>query len=103
MQIEYRITTHGTCESLEAIPKGAQVEAIDDREFIAFCEACGNPILSENAGKGIPADDYQYTEDGVYLCRPCINELMDENNSPKYVTREMALDAGDPRLEGTEY
>lgn len=104
MKIDYHIITYGTCETLEDIPKGAEIESIDGRDFVAFCESCRKPILSENTFKGIPADKYQCDDEGVYLCESCVVEMMmHEENQTRYVTHEMALDSGDPSLEGTEY
>jgi hypothetical protein len=78
MKIEYYITTRGECGRLEYLPKGARVDAIDNREFLAFCEGCGKPILAEDAGKDIPADHYQADGEGDYLCGTCLDELRKE-------------------------
>ena len=53
------------------------------------CELCGGM-------KEAPALE----GDGVYSTHVCKDP---EREEPRYVTREMALDAGDPTLEGTVY
>lgn len=53
------------------------------------CDICGGM-------KEVPA----FEGDGVYSTHVCKDPERDE---PRYVTREMALDAGDPALEGTVY
>ena len=45
-------------------------ESVDDREVIAVCELCEQPILFGDDEAGIPDDDYLTTED-VYLHRAC--------------------------------
>lgn len=53
------------------------------------CDICGGM-------KEVPA----FEGDGVYSTHICKDPEQDE---PRRVTREMALDAGDPELEGTVY
>jgi hypothetical protein len=68
-KIEYRLTLDFQATSLDGIraslPKGAQILAINDREFVSFCEACGKPICE--------GDGWHQAED-VYLCRLCGDE-----------------------------
>ncbi len=100
MKIEYTITKRGECEKLGDLPKGARIEAIDNREFIALCENCMQPILAEDAEKEIPADRYQADWEGTYLCGSCLDELLAEEAAEpvRRVTHDMALSAH-PRVE----
>lgn len=95
MLIEFQVMTRGQVHSLNAVPKGATITFVDGKECIARCEWCGKPILE--------GDKYFCDSEGVYLCPSCECSLMmnDElEESPRYVTHEMALDAGDLSLEG---
>lgn len=67
MLVEYQITTSGQCHCLESVPKGADILFIDGKEFIARCENCGRPIVED--------DDFHNDGEGVYICKPCANEL----------------------------
>jgi hypothetical protein len=67
MLIEYQVTTTGQCHLLESVPKNAKILFIDGKEFIENCENCGKPIVD--------GDDFHMDDKGVYLCRPCTNEL----------------------------
>jgi hypothetical protein len=93
MLIEYQITTTGQCHSLESVPKKAQILCINGKDYIARCENCGKPLVD--------GDKYFCDPEGVYLCSSCECSLINEE-PPQLVTREMALDAGDPSLEGQE-
>lgn len=68
-KIEYRLTLDFQATSLDGLrarlPKGAQILAINDREFVSFCESCGKPICE--------GDGWHQAED-VYLCRSCGDE-----------------------------
>lgn len=67
MLIEYQVTTTGQCHCLEAVPKSAKILFIDGKEFIANCGNCRKPIVE--------GDKYHADEEGVYICKPCSNEL----------------------------
>jgi hypothetical protein len=105
MLIEYQITTTGQCHCLESVPKNAKILCIDGKEFIAKCENCGKPLVE--------GDKYTTDAESCYFCIPCDNALFEaekeeadtlglESPEPeaRYVTREIAIDAGDPSLEG---
>lgn len=72
-KVEYRLSLEFQATSLDGIrerlPKGAQIIAVNDREFVAFCECCGKVICE--------GDGYYAPED-CYLCRPCGDELKDD-------------------------
>lgn len=67
---------------------------------IYSCGVCGAPCTENGDALSIPKnydpDDYSHT----YCCQ-CQYE--EEENQKQYVTREMALDAGDPSLEGEPF
>lgn len=73
--IEYRL--YGKCGTLESVPSGAKIIAIDDQEVIAQCENCGKYICDE---KDYGGND----QEGIYLCKTCwefetleLNSLLD--------------------------
>jgi hypothetical protein len=95
VRIEWTLTKIGECDKLEDVPTGAVVESIDDRAVVARCEACGKWILD--------GDLYTASEDAD-LCEACADECQRyADPEPQRVSHEMALDAGDPELEGTEF
>lgn len=54
----------GKSRSYEEVPEGASLRAINGRDVLGKCEACGRVVL-DGSGKAA------YTEDGVYLCGRC--------------------------------
>lgn len=66
--------------------------------IIAHCGICGAPIGANGPIIDIPADydPDDYPRDDI--CDDCLRQ-----QEHHYVTHEMALDAGDPDLEGTEW
>lgn len=67
---------------------------------IAFsCGFCGAPLNADkgqvDAPDGYDPNDYQHD-----ACGRC---MMEHTEPRRLITREMALDACDPSLEGTEY
>lgn len=66
--------------------------------IIAHCGICGAPIGANGPITDIPADydPDDYPRDDI--CDDCLRQ-----QEHHYVTHEMALDAGDPDLEGTEW
>jgi hypothetical protein len=96
MMIEWKLTKIGECDKLEDVPAGAVVEAIDDKAVVARCEACGKWIFD--------GDLYAASEDAD-LCEACADDcfVRGDDPEPQRVSHEMALDAGDPELEGTEF
>lgn len=64
--IEYHIRTEGSCERLDDLPRGAVIDAVDDRNCIGRCESCGIPILE--------GDQHTSDEEGVMLCQSCADE-----------------------------
>jgi hypothetical protein len=62
--IEWVKFESGECETLDEVPKGARIEAIDDKFCIGICEVCESPILEDSEG-------YLYSSDGVYTCGKC--------------------------------
>ena len=90
MLIEYQITTTGQCERFEDIPKGAAVLFIDGKEFIANCENCGKHLVD--------GDDFHMDEEGVYLCRPCANELFEAEQ-----TNTLDFQKEEPRSATTDW
>lgn len=74
-------------------------EELDARKVIAFsCGFCGAPLNADKEQVDTPEgyDTNAYPHDACGRCQA-------ERNEPRYVTREMALDAGDPSLEGTQW
>lgn len=69
--------------------------------MIAFsCGFCGAP-LDENRKPIWPVPAGYNPDDYIHdACGPCAES---NDRPPMRVTREMALDAGDPDLEGTIY
>ncbi len=69
-KVEYRLSLEFQAASLDGIrdrlPKGAQIIAINDREFVAFCEGCRKVICE--------GDGY-YNDEDCHLCIPCGDEL----------------------------
>jgi hypothetical protein len=69
-KVEYRLSMEFQATTLDGIrerlPKGAQIIAVNGREFVASCECCGKVICE--------GDGYYAPED-CYLCRPCGDEL----------------------------
>jgi len=69
-KVEYRLSLEFQATSLDGIrerlPKGAQIIAVNDREFVAFCECCGKVICE--------GDGY-YCDGDCHLCIPCGDEL----------------------------
>ena len=45
MKIEWQKTEFGECDSLEKVPIGATIDAVDDRTCFGRCEGCGKQIL----------------------------------------------------------
>jgi hypothetical protein len=45
------------------------IESIDDKEVMGFCESCEKPLFVED-----PVDAYVTTEDDCYLCQACAKE-----------------------------
>ena len=45
MSIECRIVQTIEVETLDDVPKGAEIVAVDDVEVVGMCENCGRPIL----------------------------------------------------------
>lgn len=74
-------------------------EELDARKVIAFsCGFCGAPLNADKEQVDAPEgyDPNAYPHDACGRCQA-------ERNEPRYVTREMAIDAGDPNLEGTQW
>jgi hypothetical protein len=71
---------------------------VNDCQIAFSCGFCGAPLNADkdqiDTPEGYDPNDYQHD-----ACGKC----QAEQNEPRYVTREMALDAGDPSLEGSEY
>lgn len=61
------------------------------------CDEKGNQLKPENIPKNYNPDNYKHD-----WCNNCGHEHF-ESIDRQYVTREMAIDAGDPNLEGTIY
>lgn len=61
--IEWRKVTTGKCRRLADVPKGAQIEAVNGRECIGDCEACGGPILD--------GQKHKYDSEGVMWHERC--------------------------------
>jgi len=100
MTIEWTKTTTGECKEFEDIPEGATVDAIDGREVAGQCEGCGVYLFAD--------EPYESDGEGVRLCpacaAACLEDYQRENrDDPRYVTHDMAMDAGDMSLEGSEY
>jgi hypothetical protein len=61
------------------------------------CGYCGVPLSKEgemlDAPEGYNANDYEHS-----ICSSCYNS---DDGCRDCVTRDMAIDAGDPSLEGT--
>lgn len=90
---------------LAELDESVEVENVDDCEapsqpLIAMsCGVCGAPLDAEgnyieNIPEGYDPDAYEHT-----YCPDCGNKEREEHRFQ--VTHEMALDAGDPSLEGT--
>jgi hypothetical protein len=60
MQIEWSKTETGTVESLDQVPEGATVEAVDGVLCLGRCEGCRNHVLD--------GTDYWSDEEGVLVC-----------------------------------
>ena len=83
----------------EAIALAESKEAQERKKVAYSCGCCGAPLNADKeqvaAPEGYDPDDYPH--DACYQC------MVEEEEPRMRVTREMALDAGDPSLEGTEY
>ena len=67
--------------------------------IVRSCGYCGAP-LNEKGEQVYPVpNDYDPNNYPHDVCKPCGNQ-MNYEESQRYVTHEMALDAGDPSLEG---
>jgi len=71
-------------------------------EIVFSCGYCGAPC--DASGKQLDSIPEGYNPDNYKhdVCIPCGNEQSAQENK-QCVTREMALDAGDPSLEGIPY
>jgi hypothetical protein len=79
------------------ISEGAADQVKKDRKAIAFsCGFCGAPLNMYKDQVDAPEgyDPNNYPHDACGRCQA-------ERAEPRYVTREMAIDAGDPSLEGS--
>lgn len=66
-QLTVTATDFSTAVKLaELLSPGFRVVAVDDKELIAKCEACGKPIFD--------GDEYVPCEDVVYLCGECYHK-----------------------------
>jgi len=83
----------GSVEAFEK-PKGVPI--------IASCGYCGAPIGPNGQDVLDIPENYNPNDYDHGVCSSCGNEEF-HTGAQRYVTREMALDAGDPSLEGTEY
>jgi len=45
LKIEWRQVTTGECETMDQVPKGATIEAVNDMACMGRCEGCRRPIL----------------------------------------------------------
>lgn len=67
------------------------------------CGYCGAP-LDEDCNEIYPVpDDYNPADYPNEVCKCCSCEIYEQEQEKRYITREMALDAGDPDLEGQLY